>query len=130
MPDDNYRNLLKEAKHQRDLLKDCFNHVGALARQEDRILDGSYHWDRRSWHLSVLFRTTQLFQELLFEQVLLPTNFSQKNQYISKRFQSYFQPNHKYLKTSSAKMSHIDTRNFFNLKRHIFKISFSGKFAR
>ena len=37
MPDDNYRNPSREAKHQRDLLKDYFNHVGALAGQEDRI---------------------------------------------------------------------------------------------
>ena len=37
VPDDNYRNPLREAKHQRDLLKDYFNHVGALAGQEDRI---------------------------------------------------------------------------------------------
>ena len=37
VPDDNYRNLLKEAKHQRDLMKDYFNHVGALTGQEDRI---------------------------------------------------------------------------------------------
>ena len=36
VPDDNYRNPLR-AKHHRDLLKDYFNHVGALAGQEDRI---------------------------------------------------------------------------------------------
>ena len=33
----NFRNPLREAKHQRDLLKDYFNHVGALAGQEDRV---------------------------------------------------------------------------------------------
>ena len=27
----------KEAKHQQELLKDYFNHMGALAGQEDRI---------------------------------------------------------------------------------------------
>ena len=37
VPDDNYRNPLKEAKHQRELLQDCFNHVGELSGQEDRI---------------------------------------------------------------------------------------------
>ena len=37
VPDENYRNPLREAKHQRDLLKEYFNHVGALAGQEDRI---------------------------------------------------------------------------------------------
>ena len=33
----NLRNPLREAKHQQDLLKDYFNHVGALAGQEDRV---------------------------------------------------------------------------------------------
>ena len=37
VPDDNYRNSLREAIHQRNLLKDYFNHVGALVGQEDRI---------------------------------------------------------------------------------------------
>ena len=37
MPNDNYRNPSLEATHQRDLLKDYFNHVEALAGQEDRI---------------------------------------------------------------------------------------------
>ena len=31
------RSPLREARHQRDLLKDYFNHVGALAGQEDRV---------------------------------------------------------------------------------------------
>ena len=35
MPDDNYRNLSREAKHQRELLTVYFNHLGALAGQED-----------------------------------------------------------------------------------------------
>ena len=33
----NFRNPSREAKHQRDLLKDYFNHVGALAGPEDRV---------------------------------------------------------------------------------------------
>ena len=37
VPNENYWNPLSEAKHQRELLKDCFNYVGALAWQEDRI---------------------------------------------------------------------------------------------
>ena len=37
VPDDNYGNPLREAKHQPDLLKDYFNHVGALFGQEGRI---------------------------------------------------------------------------------------------
>ena len=67
------RNHLREAKHKRDVLSDYFDHVGALAGQRRR--------ERRSWHLPVLFRTTQLFKELLFKLVLhkcppkFPTNF-------------------------------------------------------
>ena len=34
---ENLRNPSREAKHQRDLLKDYFNHMGALAEQEDRV---------------------------------------------------------------------------------------------
>ena len=34
---ENFRNPLREAKHQRDLLKDYFNHVGVLAGQKDRV---------------------------------------------------------------------------------------------
>ena len=33
---ENLRNPSREAKNQRDLLKDYFNHLGALAGQEDR----------------------------------------------------------------------------------------------
>ena len=36
VPNENYRNSLSEAKHQQELLKDYFNHVRVLARQ-DRI---------------------------------------------------------------------------------------------
>ena len=36
-PHEILRNTSREAKHQRDLLKDYFNHVGALAGQEDRV---------------------------------------------------------------------------------------------
>ena len=34
---ENLRNPSREAKHQRDLLKGYFNHLGALAGQEDRV---------------------------------------------------------------------------------------------
>ena len=34
---ENLRNPSREAKHQRHLLKDYFNHVGTLAGQEDRV---------------------------------------------------------------------------------------------
>ena len=34
---ENFRNPSREAKHHRNLLKDYFNHLGALAGQEDRV---------------------------------------------------------------------------------------------
>ena len=34
---ENFRNPSREATHQQDLLKDYFNHAGALAGQEDRV---------------------------------------------------------------------------------------------
>ena len=37
VPIKNYRNPSREAKHQRKLLRDNFNHMGALDGQEDRI---------------------------------------------------------------------------------------------
>ena len=37
VPNENYINSLREAKYQRELLKDYFNHIGALAGQEDTI---------------------------------------------------------------------------------------------
>ena len=36
VPDNNYRNPLKETKHQQDLLKHYFNHHDDLAGQENR----------------------------------------------------------------------------------------------
>ena len=84
VPNVTCRNPSREAKHQQELLKDYFNHVRALTGQEDRISDMSTdHPGGRSWRLSVLFgqisvlfRTNQMFQELLFQLVLieLPTN--------------------------------------------------------
>ena len=37
VPNENYRNPSREAKQQRELIKDYFNHVGALSGQKDRI---------------------------------------------------------------------------------------------
>ena len=37
VPHENYRNSLTEAKHQKELLKDYFNHMVALAGQKDWI---------------------------------------------------------------------------------------------
>ena len=71
---ENFRNTSREDKHQRDLLKDYFNHVGCwlgrrtkFKKTEGRILRG-----RRCCHISVLFRTTQTIQEILFSKVLPP----------------------------------------------------------
>ena len=33
----NFRNPSREGKHQRDLLKEYFNHVGALCGKDDRV---------------------------------------------------------------------------------------------
>ena len=56
---ENYGNPLREAKHPEELLKDYFNHMGALAGLTDRSWDVSANQPvGRSWHLSVLFRTT------------------------------------------------------------------------
>ena len=78
----------------------------------------------RSWHLSVLFRTSQLFQELLFKLVLLkfPTNFQfpKKIQFISKKFQNYFKPNHKSPKTVEKLQPKL-CKNVSPLKVKIYK---------
>ena len=37
VPNENYRNPSREAKHQQELLKDYLNQVGAFARQEEMI---------------------------------------------------------------------------------------------
>ena len=81
VPNDTYRNPLREAKHQQDLLKHYFNHVETLAGQEDRISVATNNPGGRIWHLLVLFRINQLFQELLFKLVLLkiPINFQSKS---------------------------------------------------
>ena len=81
VPNENYRNALREAKHQQDLLKDYFIHVGALVGQEDRISVTTDNPGGRIWHLLVFFKINPLFPELLFKLVLLkiPTNFQSKS---------------------------------------------------
>ena len=64
---ENFRNPLREAKHQRNLQKDYFNHMGALAGSWTEIKKTE---GRTCCHLSVLFRTTQIIQVLLFSKVL------------------------------------------------------------
>ena len=71
-----------------------------------------------------LFRTTQLFQELLSKLVLLPTYLHKKIQYISNKFQNYFQPNPKSLNTGPVKISHIETPNLSTLKANFLNIFF------
>ena len=68
---ENFRNPLREAKHQRDLLKDYFNHVGRWLgrRTEFKKTEGRRLRGRTSCHMSVLFRATQTIQELLFSKV-------------------------------------------------------------
>ena len=76
---ENYRNPLREAKYQRELLKDYFNHVrhwlgrrpGSEMCQPATLGAEAGMYQSFSGLLSVLFRTNQLFQELLFQLVLL-----------------------------------------------------------
>ena len=37
VPNESHTNPSREAKHQQELLKDYFNHVGPLAERKDRI---------------------------------------------------------------------------------------------
>ena len=66
---ENLRNPLREAKHQQDRLKDrllqSLGGTGWPGGQSLRRLRG-----RTCCHLSVLFRTSQITQELLFSKVL------------------------------------------------------------
>ena len=43
VPNENYRNPLREAKHQRELLKDYFSHMRTLPGQMDKIRDVSIY---------------------------------------------------------------------------------------
>ena len=83
----------------------------------------NYPVDRRNWHLSVLFRDTQLFQELLFKLVShkFPTNFPPKSypfltcfQTISNRITNPIIHQHQF------KMSHIKTQILLAFKEIFF----------
>ena len=86
---------LGEAKHQQDLLKDYLNHVGGggggagfaggqslrrlragggwlCRRTEFKKTEGRRLRGRTCCHISVLFRTTQIIQELLFSKMSPP----------------------------------------------------------
>ena len=56
VPYDNNRNPPREAKHQQELLKDYFNHVGALSGQLLRCVNQQPLG--RSLHIAILFRFT------------------------------------------------------------------------
>ena len=72
VPNENYRNPSREAKHQRELLKDYFNHVrhwlgrwtGSVICQPTILGADAFTYQSFSRLLSVSFRTNQLFQEL------------------------------------------------------------------
>ena len=69
VPDENCWNQPREAKHQLNLLREYFDHIGALAGQESiSDMTRTNPGDIKDWHLLDLFRT-QLFQELLFKLV-------------------------------------------------------------
>ena len=86
MPNGNYRTPLREAKHQRDLLKDYFNHVGSLAVQEDRTEADIY----QSFSGQIIPRTF-----MLAGVAQISNTFPKKILSISSKFQNYFEPNHK-----------------------------------
>ena len=113
VPEENHRNL-REAKHQRDLPKDFFNHIGALAGQEDRIgVVKSNNPREISWHLSAFFRTTQLFQEFLLILTLhrCPTNFPK----ISKKIPTIFQSVCEQIKSPIIILNNFNTSFFLKM---------------
>ena len=113
---ENYRNPLMEAKHQLDLLKDYFNHVGALAGQDLRCVS-KQPWGQKKL-ASVLFLTTQLFQEILFKLMLfkIQTNFQTKSNLFSTSFQIILNAKSQVpcLKTSTKNIPHYKSQ-FKNL---------------
>ena len=91
-PNGNFQNPSREAKHQQDLLKDYFNNLGALDGQGKRFKKTE---KTTSCHLSVLFRTTQLSQELLFYwscKNIKPISkpLSSKSQHSFTKFRTHF----------------------------------------
>ena len=109
MPDDNYRNPSREAKHQRFLLRDYFSLVEALAFQDYPIIP----------------RTV-----IYAGAAQISNTFSKKIESISNMLQNYFKPNHKSLRLlknfnpSNVTMSPIEINFFFKM------FFFSDKFAR
>ena len=102
VPDDNYRNPFREAKHQRDLQNDYFNHVGHLLGRRT----GSEMWQPNTLGQKKLTSISPcqdypIIPRILFKLVLLKfsTNFRRKSKTISNKFQNYFKPNHKSTKT-------------------------------
>ena len=57
VPNDNYRNPSREAKHQRELLTTSIMYVHWLGRKQDLRCVNQQSWGK-GWHLSVLFRTS------------------------------------------------------------------------
>ena len=73
VPNENYRNPSREGKYQQELLKDYFNHVGHwLGRSKGSgMCQPTTLGAEAGIYQSVLFRTTQLFQEFSFKLVSL-----------------------------------------------------------
>ena len=95
---ENYRNPSREAQHQQEQVIDHFNYVGALAGrmtgsemcQPTKLEAEAGIYQSFCGLLSVLFKTNQLFQTLLFKLVLLklPTNFQRKSNSVPTSFQT------------------------------------------
>ena len=85
VPNENYRNPSREAKYQQELLKAIWGHwldrTGSEMWQSTTLGAEAGFYQSFSGLLSVLFRTNQLFQELLLKLVLLklPTNLQTKS---------------------------------------------------
>ena len=63
--DENCRNPSRDAKQQRNFSRITSPMlVHWLGRRELDDVTRIYPWDKRSWHLLLLFRTTKIFQEL------------------------------------------------------------------
>ena len=97
VPNEKYRNPSRQAKHQRQLLKDYFNHVGGMGWTglQDLRCGNQQSWGQK--HLSVLSRTTvSPFQDYpIIPRIFIQAGvahifykFPNKIQFISKSFKT------------------------------------------
>ena len=106
VPNENYRNPSREAKHQQELLKDY-----------------SIMWGQ--WHISVFFRTIQLFQELLFKLVSLKfsTNFQTKSNPFPTSFKTISNPLSKIIFSLLIYITEMSVAQMLKLHLSFVKVS-------